>query len=406
MKDADVIIVGAGLTGLRAAAEAVRSGLSVIVLERADDIGGRVRTSTYRGYRLDHGFQVVLSAYPEVRHIPEIPCGQWRSFASGARVRFQGEFIDFLDPRRYPAAILRTLRCPFVSIMDIVRLFCLTCTTSASEPTPRGYSTAEMVASHGFSEKFQRGFLRPFLKGVMLDPHLKADAGTTRFYLKAFASGDAVLPPTGIQGLPDHLALLIGRSHIHCNSPVSKITRNQVVLETGLSYSCDQVVCATDALSAAALGSPEQTMPHLGTSTLYFGAKSPPFRDPILVLNADGGPITNLSIPSNVQHLYAPAGRSLISVSVVGEDALLSEPILLEKVQRQLRDWFGPQVNEWEFLRRFTIRDALPARPRLGTGWCEKEGVIYAGDYLSYPSQNGALAAGRRVGEALVAAFY
>ena len=43
MKDADVIIVGAGLTGLRAAAEAVRSGLSVIVLERADDIGGRVR---------------------------------------------------------------------------------------------------------------------------------------------------------------------------------------------------------------------------------------------------------------------------------------------------------------------------------------------------------------------------
>jgi hypothetical protein len=147
-------------------------------------------------------------------------------------------------------------------------------------------------------------------------------------------------------------------------------------------------------------------MPHLGTSTLYFGAKSPPFRDPILVLNADGGPITNLSIPSNVQHLYAPAGRSLISVSVVGEDALLSEPILLEKVQRQLRDWFGPQVNEWEFLRRFTIRDALPARPRLGTGWCEKEGVIYAGDYLSYPSQNGALAAGRRVGEALVAAFY
>lgn len=405
MKDADVIIVGAGLTGLRAAAEVVRAGLSVMVLERDDNVGGRMRTSSFRGYRLDHGFQVVLSAYPELRRVPGIPLSQWRSFASGARVRYEGEFSDLLDPRRYPASLFRTLRCPFVSVMDFLRLLCVTCFTASSEPSARSYSTAQMLATHGFSERFQRGFLRPFLKGVLLDPHLRADAGTTRFYLKAFVSGDAVLPPTGVQGLPDYLALLVGRSHIHCNAPVTKISKNRVVLETGVSYSCDQVVCAADVLSAAALGSPEQTMPHLSTSTLYFGAKTPPFTDPILVLNADEGPITNLSVPSNIQHLYAPAGRSLISVSVVGEDASLAESVLLPKVRAQLRDWFGEETDDWEFLKIFTVRDALPARPRLGVGWCEKDGVIYAGDYLSYPSQNGALAAGRRVGEAVVAAF-
>jgi hypothetical protein len=146
-------------------------------------------------------------------------------------------------------------------------------------------------------------------------------------------------------------------------------------------------------------------MPHSGGTTLYFSAPAAPFSEPILVLNAEGGPISTLAVLSNVQPKYAPAGRSLISVVVLGDDARLDTEALLRAVRTQLCDWYGGAVSEWDFIQRFAVPNALPSRSRMGVGWTDRSGVLYAGDYLSYPSQNGALAAGREVGEAVVATF-
>ncbi len=56
--DADVIVVGAGLSGLVAARELQRRGIAVLVLESADRIGGRVMgVTTALGSRLDLGGQ-------------------------------------------------------------------------------------------------------------------------------------------------------------------------------------------------------------------------------------------------------------------------------------------------------------------------------------------------------------
>ena len=63
----DVIVVGAGLAGLCCARELHAAGLEVLVLERGDAPGGRVRTDEVEGFLLDRGFQVLLTAYPEAR---------------------------------------------------------------------------------------------------------------------------------------------------------------------------------------------------------------------------------------------------------------------------------------------------------------------------------------------------
>lgn len=399
--DADVIVIGAGLTGLRAALEVSRAGLTVLVFERGDHLGGRMSTQVVDGFKLDRGFQVLLSEYPEIKRLKNIDRLNCRSFSSGARVRYKGRFVDFYDPLHHPDKLLDTLTAPIASLKDLLLTFMLT-RGVGSTCRPLALTTARGLERYGFSERFQEGFLKPFLRGVLLDPPLRADFGLARFYLKMFATGEAALPYDGIQGLPNALADQVGRSHIRLESPVNAISATEVSLENGDTYTAQHVVCAVDTMAATQLGSPEQTLNHVGSSTLYFSASTPPFEERIVVVSAEAGPISTLAVVSNVQPSYAPAGKALIAVTVLGDVAALPESELVSKVIQQATAWYGKQVSGWKLLSCIQIPAAVVTRPRMSSGYIERNGVFYAGDYLAYPSQNGALQAGRLVGEAVV----
>ena len=62
--DSDVIIVGAGLAGLSCARRLMAAGIPFVILEADRRIGGRIKTDRVDGFLLDHGFQVLQTAYP------------------------------------------------------------------------------------------------------------------------------------------------------------------------------------------------------------------------------------------------------------------------------------------------------------------------------------------------------
>ena len=66
-KDYNIHIIGAGISGLIAARVLENYGYPNCVIEATDRVGGRVKTDVVNGYQLDHGFQVLLSAYPAVQ---------------------------------------------------------------------------------------------------------------------------------------------------------------------------------------------------------------------------------------------------------------------------------------------------------------------------------------------------
>ena len=63
----NVIIIGAGISGLIAATQLERLGYHPTILEADSNLGGRVQTDIVDGYQLDRGFQVLLEAYPKAK---------------------------------------------------------------------------------------------------------------------------------------------------------------------------------------------------------------------------------------------------------------------------------------------------------------------------------------------------
>ncbi len=406
MRDADVIVVGAGLTGLRAALEMVNAGLSVLVVEQSSGVGGRMRTTAHDGFLLDHGFQVLLAGYPELQALQGLDALRLAPFDSGARIHFNGGFADFFDPRRHPSKIGSLVRSPVLSFTDLPRLFFYASLFPLRHPGPTGESTDASIARFGFSERFASRFLRPFLAAILLDPTLSSDSAAARFYLRVFSGSSAVLPAQGVQALPSLLAQQVGVSHILLNSRVDSVQANEVVLASGEALRCQRVVVCSDAPGAAILGGPEQTMPQRHSRTIYFSADEPPFSEKLVCLNGNGsGALSSVAVPSNVQPSYAPKGKALVSATLLGAHAEAPEDQVRTAALRELTEWFGPSAASWRHLKTFTIPASVPARPRMETGAKVHNRVVYAGDYLSYGSQNGALQAGREAATLVLQGF-
>ncbi len=82
----DVVVIGAGLSGLAAARRLTAAGLAVRVLEAGSAPGGRVRTDLVDGFLLDRGFQVLCPAYPAVPQEFDLPPLDLRPFTRGVGV--------------------------------------------------------------------------------------------------------------------------------------------------------------------------------------------------------------------------------------------------------------------------------------------------------------------------------
>ena len=73
MGEVGAVVVGGGIAGLFCARTLSRAGFAVTLYERDGEVGGRVRTTLHQGYRLDHGFQVLFTAYPTLAAALGVP---------------------------------------------------------------------------------------------------------------------------------------------------------------------------------------------------------------------------------------------------------------------------------------------------------------------------------------------
>ena len=407
----DVLIVGAGLAGLACARRLHNRGLTVQVLEASDRVGGRVRTETIDGFRLDRGFQVLLTAYPELRRELNYDALDLHAFTSGALVRYNGGFYRVADPFRHPLDAPATLVGPIGTLADkgrVARAWYDLTETSISELMARDeHTTLEVLRTRwGFSDVMVNRFFRPFLGGIFLDRTLSASSRMFEFVFKMFAEGQTVLPAGGIDQIPKQMRARLPDEAVRLNAPVESIDEQTVTVQSGETLSAPHIVVATDAPAADRLVGNVSPTTGRSTTCLYFAAPHSPLDDPILVLNGDGvGPINNLAVPSDVAPGYAPDDRALVSVTVV-EEAPEEQGTLERSVREQLIDWFGLAAGGWTHLRTVEVPYALPeqAPPFLSPPEREvrrRPGLYVCGDHTRTASLNGAVASGQAVARAI-----
>ena len=411
MTNLPVLVVGGGIAGLSCALRLAEAGRTVKVFESSDAVGGRIRTDEVDGFLLDRGFQVLLTAYPEAQAVFELKELQLGRFEAGALVWFDGKFHRLVDPWRRPRYALATALSPVVSLADKLRLASLRRRVTRG-PLQARYeqpetTTIEYLEKRGFSERMLNRFFRPFLGGIFLDADLTTSSRMFEFVFRMFSTGDAALPAKGMGELPRQLTARLPSDAIQTYSPVTEVGSRHIVLEGNRRVDGSAVVVATEAPAAAQLCG-EHFREEFNTVTcVYFSADQPPIDGGILLLNGDGrGPINNMCVPSNVCPTYAPAGKALISASVLNASG--DDDSLTCEVRQQLQQWFGEQVLSWKHLRTYRIAYALPNQDPPALSPVEKPattaaGVFVCGDHRDTASIQGAMASGRRAAEAVMA---
>ena len=411
--DADVIVVGAGLAGLRCARVLLDAGRQVVVLEAATHVGGRVTSETVDGFVVDRGFQVLNPAYPAVRRWVDVGALALGSFDAGVLARTDAGLRVVADPRRTPRLGVDTLRSGLLDAGDVWglgRWLAPSLARPQAAAARPDTTLARALDAHRVTGDLRR-VLDRFIAGVVVDPDGTTSAQFTRLLLRSFALGRPGLPEGGMRRLPEQLAAGLAdvRTAVSVDAVRSTVTGMAGVDTADGGLTARQVVVATGPTEASRLaGVPRVAMN--GLTTWWFAVDEAPDPRRLVAVDARGpqappGPVWNAAVVSTVAPSYAPAGKHLVEATTLlaRPDGEASEG----EVLAHLGDLYGCHTASWEVVAHHVIPKAVPASPpplQLTRPVSVGHGLFVCGDHRDTASIQGALVSGQRAARAVLAA--
>lgn len=395
-----VAVIGAGIAGLQCALLLKQSGVDVQVFERQSHVGGRMVTEHLNGFLLDHGFHVMQTAYPTSQRIFDFESLGAQAFEPGALVvkkrKNKAKFWRLADPFRRPFQGMLSGLNGFASPFNLLRIALLRAKVlrgPLSNVYLQGDESSEVwLLKRGFSKSMIDQFFHPLFSGIFLENDLRTSERMFRFVFRMMSKGEMILPKEGIAAAPHALADSIGYERIHLDTDAKQIDAFTLSVN-GKEQKFDAIIRAFN---------PRKEESNRHVWTLHLDAPKSPLKSKHILLNGDvktkNQLIAHVAVPSDIQPSYAPPGRSLVTVTIVGEAAqklgLSKESEIQSRALEELSDWFGPQVDTWEVLAVQHIQHALPeisAHSGLSKSPKIHDGGFECGDHMMHGSLEGAL---------------
>ncbi|NRT14368.1 phytoene dehydrogenase-like protein [Flavobacterium sp. 28A] len=410
-----ITIIGAGISGLSAALHLHRQGFAIKIIEASDRVGGRIKTDVIAGFRLDRGFQVLLTAYPEAKKLLDYDALRLKTFLPGATVLYDGGQFEIADPFRRPAALLATAFAPVGSLKDKFNTFILK--NKLIGKSIEGIFLQEQKSSlaqlkdYGFSTKMINRFFKPFFSGIFLENNLSTSNRMFDFVMKMFSEGDAAVPELGMEEIPKQLASQLPEGCFVFNTKVIDIKENTIYTSSGAEIQSDIIIIATEATELISKFKSSVETKHHSVTNVYFQANKAPSDKAVVILNASEKEkiVANLTVMTNVSKAYAPAGKVLISVSCNGILDYTDQE-LVQKIKSELQPWFGNQVEDWSHLKTYKVNYALPNLTVLKDDLTIddmkiNDNLYCCGDHLLNGSINAAMKSGRLVANLIIGEY-
>lgn len=394
MHEHKIAIIGAGITGISIARACQQAGISYDWYEKESEPGGLLRTDCIDGFALDHGFQVLQSGYTHLKELyASKPYSSYCSYARGAWMLRKGSRSLLSHPGEGVHSFFKTLINQDLSLGDKVKVlllqrFVANLSEQDWQNRPQLQQTSmAFLQSFGFSANAIDRFFKPWFSGVFLEPDLSSPASLFCLFYKAFSQGGVLLPPGGIQQFPRDLVFDLPEGNRYWGKEVNPHFNGKHWEIEGKPYS--HVVWAAGSYSPNS-----EDVPFRSAETLYFACDQEAGLGRYLALNSSDSPlIQTLSIPSNVETSYAPAGQCLWSIQLRPTAFGADE----NEVWAECQQLIGASLNG-RFLKRYRINRALPELHELDftcSPECDASGLYYAGAQQGYPSLQSAWLSGQ-----------
>ena len=400
-KSPSIHIIGGGISGLIAARVLEEHGLSATIIEATDRLGGRVKTDVVDGYSLDHGFQVLLTAYPAAKKYLDFDALELQEFLPGSAIFKNGKQKIIGDPLRNLSLLLPTLFSGIGTVNDKLKILALNRRLkkksiqnifAEKEQTTRVY-----LENIGFSEAIITNFFTPFFSGIFLENKLDTSSRMFEFVYKMFGEGNAALPKDGIQAIPKQLFEKLKSTTCVFNTKVKSVENGSIKLESGETLKSNFTIIATQA-SGLVSNLKNQATQWKSCDTLYFEVAKREIKKPLIGLIAMHNALINNIFYHTSLQTSATATKELLSVTVIDRQNLTNKQ-LVTGVQKELKELCN--IDSCTFIKQYNIPMALPnlqdiQYEMLPSETRLTETIFLAGDTQLNGSLNAAMIAGER----------
>ena len=400
-KSPSIHIIGGGISGLIAARVLEEYGLSATIIEATDRLGGRVKTDVVDGYSLDHGFQVLLTAYPAAKKHLDFDALALQEFLPGSAIFKNGKQKIIGDPLRNLSLLLPTLFSGIGTVNDKLKILALNRRLKKKSIqnifAEKEQTTLAYLENIGFSETIITDFFIPFFSGIFLENKLDTSSRMFEFVYKMFGQGNAALPKDGIQAIPKQLFEKLKNTTCIFNTKVKSVENGSIILESGETLKSNFTIIATQA-SGLVSNLKNQAMLWKSCDTLYFEVAKREIKKPLIgLIAAPNALINNIFYHTSLQ-TSATALKELLSVTVIDRQNLTNKQLVTE-VQKELKELCN--IDYCTFIKQYNIPMALPKLQDIQYEMLPSETrltetIFLAGDTQLNGSLNAAMIAGER----------
>ena len=400
-KSPSIHIIGGGISGLIAARVLEEYGLSATIIEATDRLGGRVKTDVVDGYSLDHGFQVLLTAYPAAKKYLDFDALALQEFLPGSAIFKNGKQKIIGDPLRNLSLLLPTLFSGIGTVNDKLKILALNRRLKKKSIqnifAEKEQTTLAYLENIGFSETIITDFFIPFFSGIFLENKLDTSSRMFEFVYKMFGEGNAALPKDGIQAIPKQLFEKLKNTTCIFNTKVKSVENGSIILESGETLKSNFTIIATQA-SGLVSNLKNQATLWKSCDTLYFEVAKREIKKPLIgLIAAPNALINNIFYHTSLQ-TSATATKELLSVTVIDRQNLTNKQLVTE-VQKELKELCN--IDYCTFIKQYNIPMALPKLQDIQYEMLPSETrltetIFLAGDTQLNGSLNAAMIAGER----------